>query len=58
MPGQLASVGTGDRHLLWECPSWAAMECLLVRLLTWFWCHGRGVAETGNEREVSGGPRS
>jgi hypothetical protein len=20
MPGQLASVGAGDRHLLWECP--------------------------------------
>lgn len=51
MPGQLASIGAGGRHLLWECPSWAAMRCLLVRMLTWFWCQRRGSAATSHEGE-------
>lgn len=47
MPGQLASVGADDRHLLWECPLLGGLECLLVRMLTWFWCHGRSKRSAG-----------
>lgn len=45
MPGQLASVGAGDRHLLWECPLLGGHGVSVGENADLVLVHGRGVAE-------------